>query len=224
MNEEEKELSEKESLSLIATMISKAKDSYYDTGAGAVMWGAVVAFCSLEKAAELHFGYRLPFDIYYLTFIAIIPQIYISIKEKRERKVKSYDEAFMDYLWLGFGITLVLLIFVINMVFQVWSPVYEEYKTLTGHAPAFRFYDFVGPLFLILYGMPTFVTGAAYKFKPMFWGGIFCWVCCVIAAFTPVKIDLLLIALSAVFAWLIPGLIIESEYRRAKRELKQLDV
>ena len=43
MEVQEKQLNEKESLALIATMINKAKDSYYDTGIGCIMWGAVIA-------------------------------------------------------------------------------------------------------------------------------------------------------------------------------------
>lgn len=221
---EEKKLSEKESLELIATMINKAKNSYHDTGIGAIMWGSVVAFCSLVKLSELHFGYRLPFDIYLLTLAAIIPQVFISIKEKRERKVKSYDDIYMDYLWLGFGITIFLMILVVNVIHNTWSPVAEEYQTLAGKRSAFQLYEFIAPLFLILYGMPTFVTGAACKFKPMLWGGILCWVCCIITIFTPGKIDLLLTAFAAVFAWLIPGIIMERDYREAKRTKETLNV
>ncbi len=51
----EKQLTEKESLDLIAKMISKAKDSYHDTGIGAIMWGALIAVCSLVKLSEIHF-------------------------------------------------------------------------------------------------------------------------------------------------------------------------
>ena len=87
--QENKPLSEKESLALITQMIHKAKDSYHDTGIGAMMWGAVVAICSLVKLSEIQFNYSLPFDIYILTLLAIIPQIFITIREKKERKVKS---------------------------------------------------------------------------------------------------------------------------------------
>lgn len=224
MDQQEKQLTEKESLALIATMINKAKDSYHDTGIGAMMWGAVIAICSFIKLSEIHFGFRLPFDIYLLTFIAIIPQIFITIKEKKERKVKSYDDAYMDYIWLGFGICIFLLIFIINAVFRVWEPVATEYRELTGHPSAFRFNEFISPLFLLLYGLPTFITGAACKFKPMLWGGIFCWLCSVIAIYTTIKIDLLLTAASSIMAWLIPGILMEREYRVYKKEQAGLHV
>ncbi len=222
--EDNKPLSEKESLALITQMINKAKDSYHDTGIGAMMWGAVVAVCALVRLSEIQFDYRLPFDIYLLTLAAIIPQIFITIKEKKERKVKSYDDVYMDYLWLGFGICIFLMIHVINLIGAEWRPVAEEYKTLSGQESSFHLYEFVSPLFLILYGMPTFVTGAACRFKPMLWGGLLCWACSVITVYTTVKIDLLLTAIAAIIAWLIPGIIMEKEYRSYKKEQATADV
>jgi uncharacterized protein with PQ loop repeat len=216
MEEQEKQLTEKESLQLITQMINKAKDAYHDTGVGAMMWGILIAICSLVKLSEIHFNNRLPFDIYLLTILAIIPQIYFTIREKRERKVRSYDDAYMDYIWLGFGICIFLLIFIVNSVFSVWEPVAREYRELAGQASPFRFSE--------LYGLPTFITGAACKFKPMLWGGVFCWLCCIVTVFTDIKIDLLLTALSSIAAWFIPGLIMEKEYRIYKKQQAQADV
>lgn len=224
MTQQEKQLTEKESLELITTMINKAKDSYHNTGIGAMMWGFVIAVCSLVKLSELHFNYSLPFDIYWLTVFAIVPQIFISIKEKKERKVKTYDDIYMNYLWLGFGISIFLLIFIINNVFNAWEPVAKEYNMLAGHSSAFKFREFIAPLFLLLYGMPTFVTGAACKFKPMLWGGLLCWGSCIITVYTTIKVDLILTAFSSVFAWLIPGIIMERDYRRAKHGLAEANV
>jgi len=222
--EQEKKLSEKESLDLIAQMISKAKNSYHDTGIGAMMWGAVIAICSLVRLSELHFNYRLPFDIYLLTLVAIIPQVFITIKEKKERKVKSYDDAFIDYLWLGFGISIFLLILISNNIFNEWGSWTNEHKPASGNGNPYGFYEFVAPLFLMLYGMPTFVTGAACKFKPMMWGGLFCWICSITTIYTSIKIDLTLTALSAIVAWFIPGILMEREYQKYKKELQLKNV
>jgi len=218
MNAEEKRLSEKESLELISRMIYTAKESFHDTGIGAMMWGAVIAICALVRLSEIHFDFRLPFDIYLLTLAAIIPQIFITIREKKLRKAKSYDDIYMDYIWLGFGICIFLLIHVNNTIFSNWDLWADEYRRLTGNKPSFRFYEYVAPFFLMLYGLTTFITGAACKFKPMFWGGIFCWLCCIAAVYTTVKIDLLLTAASALLAWFVPGLIMEKEYRLYKKQ------
>jgi hypothetical protein len=227
MDQPEKQLSEKESLHLITMMINKAKDSYYDTGICAMMWGAVIAVCSVVKFSEIHFNYRLPFDIYLLTIVAVIPQIFITIKEKKERKVVSYDDVYLDYIWLGFGIGIFLLIFIVNNISADLNPLVKDYKELTKGRTDwvdFRFSEFISPLFLLLYGLPTFITGAACKFKPMLWGGIFCWICCIVTIYTPLKTDLLLTGISAIMAWLIPGILMEREYRVYKKEQASVNV
>lgn len=227
MSQTEKQLSEKESLSLIATMINKAKDSYHDTGVSAIMWGSIIAICALVKLSEIQFNYRLPFDINLITILAIIPQIIISIKEKKRRRVKSYDDAYMDYIWLAFGICIFLMVFIVNTVHAELGPVMHEYRQMSAGKTDgidFRFSEFVMPLFLLLYGIPTFITGAACRFRPMLWGGLLCWVCCIIALFTTIKIDLLLTAFSAIAAWLIPGIILEADYRKAKKGLLSANV
>jgi hypothetical protein len=159
MSQTEKALSEKESLALITQMIHKAKSSYHDTGIGAMMWGAIIAVCSLVKLSEIHFEYRLPFDIYLLTILAVVPQVFITIKEKKERKVKSYDDAFIDNLWLGFGICIFLMILIVNMVFSELRPAIAELKNL-GVQTGFQFSEFISPFFLLLYGLPTFASGS----------------------------------------------------------------
>ncbi len=224
MELKDKPLTEKESLDLITEMINKAKDACHDTGISAIMWGSVIAICSLVKLAEIHFEFRLPFNIYWLTFAAVIPQIYFNMQETKRRRVKTYGDEFLDYLWFSFGICLFLMIIITSFMYSEWKPVAEEYARMKGQPSPFRFYEYNAALFLLLYGLPTFVTGISMKFKPMLWGGLFCWVCCLITLYTPIKIDLLLTALSAILAWLIPGIIMEKDYRKAKRELAQANV
>lgn len=221
MEQEERSLSEKESLELITRMINKAKDTYYDTGVSAMMWGAVIAFCSLEKLAELQFGYQLPVDIFFLTFVAVIPQIYFSIKESKEKKVKTYDDAYLDNIWWAFGISVFLMILISNVIQNDLNPVIDKYNELAnGRADwtQFRLGEYLLSFYLLLYGIPTYITGAACKFKPMLWGGILCWASCAAALFTPIKIDLLLTAISAIMAWFIPGILMQQEYKKYKKE------
>jgi len=214
---ENKALSHQESLALINTMISRAKDSFHGTGVGTMMWGVVIAVCSLVKFAEVHYNFRLPFDIYLLALFAIIPQLIISAKEKRRQRAKSFENSFVDPTWTGFGICIFLLVLILNILFRAYTPMFREYIQLTGHEPVFQMKEFIMPLFLVLYGLPTFITGMGCNFRPMLIGGIVCWVSCIIAVFTEYRIDLLLTAFSAIVAWFIPGLLMEKEYRRYKR-------
>ena len=123
----------------------------------------------------------------------------------------------MDYLWLGFGISILLLIHVLNLLASNLEPVLADRYAAGAPTGSFRLFEYVAPLFLILYGMPTFITGAACKFKPMLWGGLVCWACSIITVYTTIKIDLLLTAFSSIVAWFIPGIIMERDYRIYKR-------
>ncbi len=219
MREAEKPMTEQESLALITSMINRAKDVNHSTGLTSIMWGLVIIVCSLVRLAEIHYGFRLPVDIYLLTVLAIAPTIYFSIKEKKERRVTGYKDNFIDNTWLAFGISIFLLSFIMNVLFARLRPLTESMELATGKNIVYFMYDYMGAFFLMLYGLPTFITGTSMKFKPMIWGGIICWVSCLAAVFTPVKIDLILTAFSALFAWFIPGIILERDYRKAKKEL-----
>jgi hypothetical protein len=212
--ENEKQFSEKDSLNLITEMINKAKQSFHDSGVGPIMWGAIIMFCSLMTYAKFKFDFELPFDIWLLTLVAIIPQIIISYKEKKSKKARSYNDIAMDYIWISFGIALFLLIHANSGIAKNFQKDFGNYFTSSG----FRFYDYTTSLFLIIYGIPTFITGGIMKFRPMIFGGIFCWVCSIAAVYTPPLTDLLLMAASAFFAWLVPGLIMNSAYRKIRKQ------
>ncbi|MDX1954673.1 MAG: hypothetical protein SFU20_04015 [Chitinophagaceae bacterium] len=221
---EDKKLTEKESLDLITQMINKAKDSVHDTGITAIMWGAVITLCSLVRLAEVRYDFRLPFDIYMLTVVAVIPTIIFSVREKKARRVKVYGEEFNDYLWIAFGISVFLVSIITTKLGNDVRPLIDGYEKLAGQRSPFHFYEYVSSFFLMLYGLPTFVSGVCMKFKPMTFGGIFCWVCAIVTLYTTAQVDLLLTAISAIMAWLIPGILLEIEHRKAKQALKPTHV
>lgn len=210
----EKQLTQQESLELITTMINRAKTSYHDSGVGPMMWGAVIMLCSFVTYSRFYFEFSLPFDIWLLTLVAVIPQIVISIRENKNKKARTYNDIAMDYLWITFGISIFLLIHANMGVSNALSDLGGNQPESTG----FHYYDYTTSLFLILYGFPTFVTGGIMKFKPMIFGGIYCWVCSIIAVYTPALTDLLLLGSAAFFAWLLPGIIMNSRYRKLKRQ------
>jgi hypothetical protein len=132
---EEKQLSENESLELISKMINKAKQSYKDTGISSMLWGIVISLCSLVRFAEIEFNFSLPFNIYWLTFVAVVPQILISIRENKGKNYKTYDDTYMLYVWMGFGISIGLLVFITSVVGS------EAEKS------SFPFYEYISSFF-----------------------------------------------------------------------------
>lgn len=208
-------MTEQESLQLISQMIHKAKNSYHHTGTGPILWGSIIALCSLITYFEITFNFNLPFDIWWLTFIAIIPQIVISVKQKRAKQFVGHEEKMLDYIWIIYAISIFILVLITNIIIIKQAPIMQEYSKITGQRPLYNFLYFANSFYLLLYGVPTLITGGSLNFRPMVWGGILCWVCCIVSIFTSTGTDMLLSAISACSAWLIPGIILRNKFKRA---------
>ena len=91
--------------------------------------------------------------------------------------------------------------------------------TLIALIPQIYFSHFnfgnVTTLIMMLFGIPTFIIGGMSKFKPMIFGGVFCWVASVISIFTALEVDVLLMAACGLFAWFIPGIILWGRYKKS---------
>lgn len=192
--QQEKELTQQESLRLINEMIGKAKKSYVTKGIASMVWGVLIVLCSLLTWAQLQYKFVLGFDVWLLVFVAVIAQIYFSVKEKKQKQFTGHDELTMRYLWSTFGICIFILSF--------YSSKFGGDETTT--------------LYMMLYGIPTFITGGIFKFKPMIFGGLICWALSVLSIFTPLKTDMLFMAACGLFAWLIPGIILWNKYQKQK--------
>ena len=194
--ENEKTLTEKESFEIITQMINKAKSDYRETGVAALMWGSIVTFCSLVTFINYYLQWQPAKYVWFLTYIAVIPQIIISVRESKKTKYKTYNADAMGGIWISFGIALILLIYFVN-TFKA-----EHNETL----------------FLILYGVPTFATGYTRKFKAMIIGGTACWAFAIASMYIVFPYTMLLTAAAALLAWFIPGLILRRRFLKAKEQ------
>lgn len=206
-------MTEQESLQLISQMINKAKNNFHESGVGPILWGTIITVCSLVTYFQIKFHFDLPFDIWILTVAAIVPQLIIVSRERKRQKVRSYDDITMDYIWMTFGISIFLLVTINNVIITKLTPVFNAYVELKGRMPDENYSGLSTSFFLLLYGFPTIITGGSRHFKPMLFGGIFCWIACVISLFTKSDIDMLLLAASAILAWLIPGILLRKKYK-----------
>ncbi len=193
-----------ESLKLIDDMIRKAKGSYHDTGIGPILWGTVISICAIITWTERQYDYSLPFDIWFLSLIAVVPQIFISIRERKQRMAVRYEDKAMGYIWSTFGIAIFLLILINNTLIVALKENAPDSVSIFG--------DYISAFFLLIYGIPTIITGGVMKFKYMLWGGVICWLLIIPSLFSSSKTDMLLIAVAAIAAWLIPGLILRNRY------------
>src|SRR5215210_3392878 len=104
--EEEGKLSEKESLELITSMIQKAKGSYHASGTSILLWGSVIMFTSFVTYLQEAFNFNIGFNVWFLVIAAIVPQVFISIKGRKNRQFKSHTDIAINAIWLTYAITI----------------------------------------------------------------------------------------------------------------------
>lgn len=221
---EEKSMSEQESLRLIQEMIGKAKAHFHGSGASSMLWGTVIGICGLVSYAEQEWNFSIGFDIWLLTLAAIIPSVWFNIRESKRRTVKTHNEAAVDIVWNVFGISIVCLVLYGNIVPSVSTRILNDNhlelfskNTMTGEFLPYKVSLYsLSSIFLIIYAFPTLATGWITRFRPMTVGAILCYGFFIISLFTPFKYDMLLSGLAGIGNWLIPGLILNGRYRKAK--------
>ena len=98
---------------------------------------------------------------------------------------RTYIDTAMIYLWYGFFFTLVVL-----LAFAIAGKVS---------------WVITNALIVSMYGLGTFVSGGILKFRPLIIGGICCWIIALCVFFLPGEYTLLLVSVSIIIAYLIPG-------------------
>lgn len=192
---EEKDLSEKESMMLIASMINKAKNEVSENGFLYIIWGWVILICCVVQfLSDQVFHYPQAYYIWFSTYVVMIFQIIYLVRKKKTGIAKTYTEEINGFVWIGFAVGAMLMVFICSR---------------------FEMPQLILPLLLVFYGMPTFLSGAILKFVPLMIGGVCCWILAVISTFTAFEYQIVLIAAAVILAWLIPGYLLQIKYKKA---------
>ena len=191
MENSKNEMTQAESMVLIASMINKAKNRFSENGLLYLWWGWIVFACCIIQFIALYFFNENAWYVWLSTWVMAIIQIFIIKKKRKTQKVNTYTEEINGFVWLAFFICLMLSLFIVS---------YSGNQKL------------IYPILLVLYGMPIFLSGVILKFKPLILGSIYCWVFSVLALFILPEFQLLLVAVAVVLAWIIPGYLLRSKY------------
>ena len=194
MNENEKQMTREESLSIISGMINNAKNRFSETGTLYLLWGFVIFICCITQFIMLHFfNNKNAYYVWYLIWIVAIYQFYYLFKKRKREKVKTYTDEIIGFVWLTFIICSFIIVYI-----------------LINH----NAFNAINACVLVMYGMPTFLSGIILRFKPLKIGGIICWILSIGAMFTTYQYQLLLLALAVIAAWIIPGFILRTKYNK----------
>jgi hypothetical protein len=189
----ETNLTEQQSMKIIQEMIATSKSKLRDNSFFYLLWGWLVLIASLSHYFLLRMNYHeyayLPWPI--LMLGGMVVSIIAGIRLGKKAKVVSHFDNMMIYLWYGFFFTIMIMIVM---------AAFQKIPWITTHS-----------LIISLYGLGTFVSGGVLRFRPLIIGGIACWVISVITFFVASENILLLIALSVIISYLIPGYILKSK-------------
>ncbi|NOX47926.1 MAG: hypothetical protein GXO89_13205 [Chlorobi bacterium] len=184
---------EQDSIRVITEMIENSKSRIKDNSFFYLLWGWLVLIASVTNFILLKMEYFniawVPWPI--LMFGGGIVSGIAGYRMGKKAKAKTMFDTTMAYLWSGFVITLFIILFVAasgNISWQVSNV-----------------------LIIALYGLGTFVSGGILKFKPLIIGGVLSWAIAVATLFTPEIYSLLMVALSIVVAYLVPGYLLKSK-------------
>lgn len=191
---QEQEFSPQQSLSLIESMINKAQNRFNESGHLYLLWGWVILICSIISFISVYiYNSFQPLQyVWMLTFPTIIYQMIYLSRKKKSDTVKTYADEITGQVWLAF----VIMGFISGIII---------YKTANP--------ELFNPVILMLYGMPTFLSGVIIKFQPLRIGAFCCWVLAILSVFIPMEFSFLLIATAVVTAWIVPGYLLRSRYK-----------
>lgn len=187
----ETKFNEQDSLRVIHEMIENSKAKISDNGFFYLLWGWLVLIASLSNFILLKIGFEqawLPWPIMMIGG-GIVSGI-AGYRIGKKAKVCTFFDKATIYLWLGFVVTLMIILVTAGFGRLSW--------------------EVTNTLIIALYGLGTFVSGGILKFKPLIFGGIFCWIISLITLFMPELYSLLMVALSIIVAYLIPGYMLKA--------------
>jgi hypothetical protein len=195
---QEENISGQESFAIIESMINKAKNQFSESGHLYLLWGWAVFICSLSQFILMNFlHYEQHYIVWFSMWLVLIYQIIYLRKERRQKRVRTYTDEIIGFVWIAFFILMLLFGFLFGKLFD-----------------PNKYYAFIDPAFLALYGMPTFLSGIILKFRPLILGGICCWLLSILATFISPQYHLLLVALAMIIAWIIPGYMLRKKYKQ----------
>jgi cell division protein FtsW (lipid II flippase) len=193
---QEDNITQQQSLDIIESMINKAKNQFSENGFVYLLWGWVILVCSISQFILRSLNYPKHYLVWMLTWLALIVQVVYYAKRKKRKTVKTYTDDIIGYVWMTFVIMLLLCGAFVSRQLQPQQ------------------YYIANITILVLYGMPTFLSGVILKFRPLVVGGICCWILAVAAGFLPHDLIILLLAVAVITAWIIPGYLLRSRYKK----------
>jgi len=182
-------LTPEQSLRLIDETIREAKRSFLRIHFYFLLWGLLFALAGILSYMLVRAGSAWHWLGWPAAGIigAIVAGVH-GAREGRKQGVMTAMDRLHMWLWTSYTITLVLML-----------------------AGALALRSDPNPWVLMLSGLPTFVTGAMMRFRPLMAGGVLFWLLGVLLFFALAPYSSLIFALAMVLGYVVPGLMLKKE-------------
>ncbi len=190
----EEKFSPEQSIRVIQSMIEKTKKNFSENAFYLILWGWLILLASLGHYVLLVVAkYPKHYLVWNIMWIGAIATIIYSIRTERKARVKTYMSEATKYFGIATGITFTILGFIVG-IYEMWT--------------------FAFPFYFLLYGFVSFVSGVIIGFIPLRWAGAVCWVIAIVSVFAKFDLQLLLMALAVLAAFIIPGHLLHARHKK----------
>ncbi len=191
---QDQDFSAEQSLKVIQSMIEKAKEDLSMNAFFYLLWGWLIFIAAIAQYVLLVIvQYPKHYLVWMLMWVGAIVSIVYGIRAEKKPKVVTYMGESMMYFGLGTGISFTILSWIIS------------YNNLWLYA---------FPVYLVLYGFGSFIGGAILRFSVLRWSAAACWVIAAVSVLVEYQFQLLLMALSVLVAYIIPGYLLQNKHKK----------
>ena len=187
MEDNAKNLTAEESLLFITKMIRHAQGKVQRNSAFFLLWGSIVIIANLGMFALTKAGYEHP----YIAWLIAIPAWFYTIlkayrNKSRPRGASTHFDHISAWLWISYSIVIFTLVFFGARI---------NYE--------------LNPIILLVTSLPTLVSGAILRFRPLMLGGAAFWLFGIICFLVPAEFQPLAGAAGISVGYLIPGYLLK---------------
>lgn len=201
----EKNFTEQDSLRLINEMITQARDNIQKGAANyMIRAGYSVAIIAIANIILIHVlpNPNMAFWVWSLMFPYFIIEKILGRKSDKQTLVKTHIDKIIGNIWEAFAYSVAILLVIIFGMGYIFKVYY--------------FVILITPTILILMGLAQYITAAASRFKPFYWGVIAFWCGALLCMITLIvykssEIQFIILAICMIIGFVIPGHILNSK-------------
>ena len=193
----EKKLSNEQSLLIIHQMINQAKTNINDNGFGWLLWGSILFLASISTYIFIDINADNTFLAWnFFGILSILLLAYEIIFKSKKKLVRTYVDDLLRLVNIGFIVCIFSIIFAMNVAVRPSS--------------GFGF-------FLMIFGFLMLIKGGTIKFKPLIIGAVVNWLGAIaIFIVHELKYTMLIMAAAVLIGYIIPGLMLRASSKRLK--------